>query len=96
MSIQISSVLENTLLSLVQSGQFASVDDAMAEAARLLVRQHPTITKPMTEAAFHQHLLDIGLLSSLPDTESDYDDPDDQLITIEGEPISETVIRERR
>ena len=38
----------------------------------------------------------IGLLSQLPDTAADYDDPDDEPITIKGEPLSETVIRERR
>jgi len=35
-------------------------------------------------------------MSELPDTDADYDDPDDQLIDIQGEPLSETVIRERR
>ena len=41
-------------------------------------------------------MLEIGLLSRLPDTDADFDDPDDQPITIQGEPLSETVIRERR
>jgi hypothetical protein len=36
------------------------------------------------------------LLSRLPDTEADFDDPDHQPITIRGKPLSETVIRERR
>jgi len=40
--------------------------------------------------------VEIGLMSELPDTDADYDDPDDQLIDIQGEPLSETVIRERR
>jgi hypothetical protein len=52
--------------------------------------------KPLTEAEFDQHLLKIGLMSQLPDTEADFDDPDDQPINIKGEPLSETVIRERR
>jgi Arc/MetJ-type ribon-helix-helix transcriptional regulator len=52
--------------------------------------------KPMTEAEFDQHLLAIGLLSQLPDSDADFDDPDDEPITIKGEPLSETVIRERR
>ena len=38
----------------------------------------------------------IGLMSQLPDTDADFDDPDDEPITIKGEPISETIIRERR
>ncbi len=52
--------------------------------------------KPLTAAEFDRHLLAIGLMSRIPDTESDFDDPDDEPITIKGEPLSETVIRERR
>jgi hypothetical protein len=54
--------------------------------------------KKMTEAEFDQHLLKIGLISSLPDPalDIDDDDPDDQPVTIKGEPLSATIIRERR
>jgi hypothetical protein len=52
--------------------------------------------KKMTEAEFDQHLLKIGLMSELPDTAADYDDPDDVPVKIKGEPLSDTVIRERR
>jgi hypothetical protein len=53
--------------------------------------------RKMTEAEFDQHLLKIGLVSSLPDPALDIDDdPDDQPVTIKGEPLSETIIRERR
>ncbi len=41
-------------------------------------------------------MLKIGLMTQLPDTAADYDDPDDEPIKIKGEPLSETVIRERR
>jgi len=51
---------------------------------------------PLTEAEIQQHMLDIGLMSQLPDTDADYDDPDDQPIEIEGEPLSEMILRERR
>ena len=37
-----------------------------------------------------------GLLTQLLDTSADSDDPDDQLIDIEGEPLSETAISQRR
>jgi Arc/MetJ-type ribon-helix-helix transcriptional regulator len=96
MTIHLPKDLESSVRSLVQGGRFASVDDAMAEAARLLLEQQPEAKTPMTKGAFHQHLIDIGLMTQLPDTENDYDDPDDQPITIEGEPLSETIIRERR
>jgi hypothetical protein len=52
--------------------------------------------KKMTKDEFHRHLIEIGLMSRLPDTAADYDDPDDEPIPIKGEPLSETVIRERR
>ena len=54
--------------------------------------------KQMTEAEFDQHLLKIGLISSLPDPALDIDDeyPDDAPVTIKGEPLSETIIRDRR
>ena len=53
-------------------------------------------TKQLSRAEFDQHLLAIGLISQLPDTEADFDDPDDEPIEIKGEPLSETIIRERR
>ena len=96
MNIQLPDNLESSVQSLVNGGRFASVDDAMAEAARLLLKQTKPIKKPMTEAELHQHMLDIGLMTSLPDSMDDYDDPGDQLVEILGEPLSETVIRERR
>jgi putative addiction module CopG family antidote len=52
--------------------------------------------RPLTEAEALQHMLDIGLITQLPENAADFDDPDDQPITIKGEPLSETVIRERR
>ena len=54
--------------------------------------------KKISEAEFDQHLLKIGLISSLPDPalDIDDDDPDDQPVTIKGEPLPETILRERR
>jgi hypothetical protein len=52
--------------------------------------------KPLIEAAIRQHMLDIGLMSQLPDTAADFGDPDDQPIPIKGDLLSETIIRERR
>jgi Arc/MetJ-type ribon-helix-helix transcriptional regulator len=52
--------------------------------------------KPLTREELDQYMLKIGLMTQLPDTAADYDDPDDEPITIKGEPLSETVIRERR
>jgi Arc/MetJ-type ribon-helix-helix transcriptional regulator len=41
MTIHLPEDLERSILGEVQSGHFASVDDAMAEAARLLLRREP-------------------------------------------------------
>ena len=95
MTIQLPNDLEASVRTLVQDGRYATIDEAMADAARLLLRLKPVI-QPATKDAFHQHLIDIGLMSQLPDTDADYDDPDDQPVTIQGESLSETVIRERR
>ncbi|HZW32349.1 MAG TPA: hypothetical protein VFF52_16670 [Isosphaeraceae bacterium] len=58
----------------------------------------PQAKKPLTEAEFQQHLLNIGLITALPDPSLDIDDddPEDQPVVIKGEPLSETIIRERR
>ena len=94
MTINLSQDLESSILSLVRDGRFGSVDEAMAEAARLLIRQRSTAKNPLTPAEFDQLLLNRGLMSNLPDTASDYDDPDDQPITTASGTSLETVIRE--
>jgi len=112
MTIHLSKDLERFVHNAVQTGHYASEDDvvndalarlrqAMPEAAvtpdRRTKRAKPAKQrKPLTKEEFHRHLVEIGLMSQLPDTDADYDDPDDQLIDIQGEPLSETVIRERR
>ena len=39
MTIQLPDYLESSVQAAVQSGRFASIDDAMAEAVRLLLRE---------------------------------------------------------
>ena len=58
----------------------------------------PQPGKPLTDEEFQQHLLSLGLITSLPDPalDIDDDDPDDQPGFIKGKPLSETIIRERR
>jgi len=55
----------------------------------------PRITE-MTEEEFKQQLLKSGLMSSLPTPSDPASRPAYQPITLEGEPLSETIIRERR
>lgn len=101
MTIQLPNDLENSIRAEVASGHFASVDDAMAQAARLLLRQRrqegqDATSKPPTEAEFKQQLLKSGLMTSLPTPTDPATRPPFQPVTLEGEPLSETIIRERR
>ncbi len=50
----------------------------------------------MTEEEFKQQLLKSGRVSSLPTPSDPASRPAFQPITLEGEPLSETIIRERR
>jgi hypothetical protein len=104
--------VERSIEAAVHGGHFASAEDAVAAAWRVFEqttlgkgpaakkakRAQPMTPekKPITEAEFLRHLMNIGLMTELPDTAADFDDPDDQPISIEGEPLSETIIRERR
>ncbi len=96
MTVHLSKDLERFIISLVDRGRFASVDEAMAAAAHMLLGHQGPACMSATEADIHRHMLEIGLLSRLPETAADHDNPNDQPIAIEGEPLSETVIRERR
>ncbi len=54
--------------------------------------------KPLAADEFNQRLFAAGRIASLPDPDLDVDDddPDDAPVPIKGEPLSETIIRERR
>ena len=51
---------------------------------------------PLSPDELNQRLLVSGLVVRLPDPAQDIDDDDDPPIVILGEPLSETIIRERR
>ncbi len=53
---------------------------------------------PLTRDEFNQRLMAAALITRLPDPslDIDKDDPADQPVPIKGEPLSETIIRERR
>ena len=111
MTIHLPKELESNLLAAVHSGRYASLDDAMTEAARLLIRQitqdeprpttaaSPTDLTPdeLADQVLQRRLLDAGLVSEIK--------PPPRLLPVRerftpvpiiGEPLSETVIRERR
>jgi hypothetical protein len=54
--------------------------------------------KPLSIDEVHKQMMARGLIARLPDPalDIDDDDPDDQPVNIKGEPLSETIIRERR
>ena len=56
------------------------------------------VKKPLSIEEIHRQMMASGLITRLPDPAQDIDDddPDDQPVAIEGEPLSETIIRERR
>src|SRR5262245_57708729 len=87
---------EKLLLAQVESGRFASIDDAIDLALRRLL-QPPPPAGPLTEEQLLQYMYEVGKITQLPDRSADLDDDDDdEPIEIEGEPLSETIIRERR
>ena len=113
MTIHLPKDLERFVHEAVRAGRYAREDDVIRDALTRLRQDTPAKAAPakraksakaappkkkMTEAEFDQHLLKIGLISSLPDPalDIDDDDPDDQPVTIKGEPLSETIIRDRR
>src|SRR5262245_42654657 len=54
--------------------------------------------KPLSIDEAHKQMMARGLIARLPDPalDVDDDDPDDQPVNIKGEPLSQTIIRERR
>lgn len=78
-------------------GAFGAAHLAMiVQSLQTAALGQPEPAPPLTRAEFDQRLLELGVMSELPDTAADFDDPNDKPIAIEGEPLSETIIRERR
>lgn len=98
MTIHLPEDVERYVDSQVQCGRFASPDEVIAEAVRRLRQaEHPSPPpKAMTEAEFKQSLLAAGLMTSLPAPANVAARSRFQPVAVEGEPLSETIIRERR
>lgn len=98
MTIHLPKDVERSINAEVTMGHFASADDAIAEAWRSYLRQRTQA--PQANASrldeLHRQMLADGLISQLPDTAADIDDEQEEPVEIDGEPISETIIRERR
>ena len=100
MTIHLSKDLEQFVHDAVRAGLYTREDDVIRDALTRLKQSLPAaaqaVQKPLSEAEVLLRMVASGLIAPLPDRAADFDDPDDQPITIEGEPLSETVIRERR
>jgi Arc/MetJ-type ribon-helix-helix transcriptional regulator len=112
MTIDLSKDLEKIVHDAVRAGLYSHEDDVIRDALirlkqsmtqasgkgakRTKAAQKPN--KPLTPAELDQYMLSIGLITQLPDPAEDIDDddPDDAPVVIKGEPLSETIIRERR
>jgi Arc/MetJ-type ribon-helix-helix transcriptional regulator len=90
-------VIRDALTRLRQATPAAAVTPPRKKAKRTKATPPPA-KKPLSIEEIHQQMLASGLLTSLPDPalDIDDDDPDDQPILIKGEPLSETILRERR
>jgi Arc/MetJ-type ribon-helix-helix transcriptional regulator len=92
--------LERYVQAEVSKGHFASEEDAITQAVRPLRQrgQEPQAqAMPLSEDEWERRLLQSGLLASIPPRPSDVGARRAfQPIRIQGEPLSETVIRERR
>lgn len=112
MTIRLPRDLEQFVDDAVRTGLYARKADVVRDALTRLKdalpdeaatpegrtgRGEPALPKKSrSKEAFHRRLIEMGLMSQLPDSAADFEDPDDRPIDIQGEPLSETVIRERR
>ncbi len=98
MTIHLPAELEQFVLDQVVAGGYPCEDDVIRDALEQLRRHAPGPTNGprMTEAEFKQHLLKSGLMSSLPTPADPASRPGFEPVALEGEPLSETIIRERR
>ncbi len=112
MTIHLSKDQERFVHDAVRAGLYASEDAVVRDALERLRQTMPKDTprpgqkvrrakaaiqkKPLSPDELNRRLLASGLVSRLPDPALDIDDDDVAPIVIKGEPLSETIIRERR
>jgi len=113
MTIHLPEPLQNSILAAVHSGRYASLDDAMTEAASMLVERlrheqtqaphaananaQPTAGNEPDSQELQRRLLKAGIISEIKPPITDLTPYQNrQAVPIQGEPISETAIRERR
>jgi putative addiction module CopG family antidote len=98
MNVHISDNSERVIRFHVESGRFATESEVIDAALRLLNQSElgPAAKKPLSEDEFKHQLLASGLMTSLPTPLEPAKRREFQPVSIDGEPLSETIIRERR
>ena len=98
MNVHVSDNAERIIRLHVQSGKYSSESEVIDAALGLLDQrdQKPGAGKPITEQDFKRQLLEKGLMSALPVPVDPAMRRDFEPIKLEGEPLSESIIRERR
>ena len=95
MIIHLPEDLERYLQAEVSKGHFTSAEEAITQALQLM-RQRGQQPRPLGEDEWEQRLLQSGLLAHIPPRPSAGGAHRQfQPVRIQGEPLSETVIRER-
>jgi Arc/MetJ-type ribon-helix-helix transcriptional regulator len=108
MTIHLPPHIESSIQAAVHSGRYASLDDAMTEAATLLVQRleqeqadaagQPELTpEEIADQELQRRLFAAGVISEIKPPIRDLTPyRNRRAVPIQGEPISETAIRERR
>ena len=74
----------------------ADLQNEVLQYVERLASANRTIRATELEKEVSNRLLAKGIISEIPELMSDEEDAEIELITIEGEPLSETIIKERR
>ena len=91
--------IERSLIDLSTQDKLELVERLIHELWVTAVSGSPSPTPPVmpiTEEEFKRQLLNSGLMSNLPTPSDPGSRPTFQPITLDGEPLSETIIRDRR
>ena len=104
MDVQLCHDLERLVATQIQSGRYARQEDVLHDVRSWLRERDPdgvvdqsTAPRPMSDEEFRQHLLRTGRVSQLPAADrKDWPQEPWEPIRVEGEPVSRTILRERR
>ncbi len=98
LTVQLPEDLERYVEAEVKGGRFASADEAIAEALRLLrqkERGEASRREDLIADQVDRQMLEAGLLSRIPARLDPATYQEFTPIIVQGEPISETIIRDR-